>query len=250
MSGFRFLMVLGTVLLSCSTMTVLGDSVRRDEKAIEILKNMSAYNDKLDQLVITGTTYADARLPGGLMVSNPNEIEVTIDRPGSLHISSFDGIEKKEIFFNAGSLAVFSTEKKYYGLAKIPGEIEAAAEYVLEELELEAPVMDLIYRDISAQLMDSNDSIIYLTDKSRVDGVDCHHIAIRGPEIDLQLWIAEGDKPFARRIMITSKWEGGAPRFVANLEWDVAPDIDQSIFTFTPPEGSTNIGFVRDTQQP
>ena len=249
-SGFRFLKVFGAVFLSCTALTTLGDTLRRDDRAIDVLKSMSAHSASLDQLVITGTTVSDARLPGGLMVSNPSEVKVTIDRPGSLYISDFDGIEKKEIFFHEGSLSVFSSKNKYYGQTEIPGEIEAAAEYVLEELELEAPVMDLIYRDISDHLLNSDDSIIYLTDKSRIDGTDCHHIAIRGPEIDLQLWVAEGDKPVPRRIMITSKWEGGAPRFVASLRWNLAPDIDQAIFRFTPPKGSTNIGFVRDVQQP
>ncbi|MEH6590282.1 MAG: DUF2092 domain-containing protein [Halioglobus sp.] len=249
-SSIRFPAVLIATLFSWSAVNVYGEDVRRDEKALNVLQSMSAYTEKLDQLVITSTSFSDARLPAGLMVSNASEIKLTVDRPGSMHISVFDGLETKEIYFHEGNLTVFSSENKFYGQTKIPDKIEAAAEYVLEELELEAPLMDLIYRDIATQLMNSDDEIVYLTNKSRIDGVDCHHIAIRGPEIDLQLWITENDQPVPRRIMITSKWEGGTPRFVANMRWDSSPTINQDIFRFTAPEGSTDIGFAKDTQQP
>jgi hypothetical protein len=82
-------------------------------------------------------------------------------------------------------------------------------------------------------------------DKARIAGTNCHNIAIRGPELDVQLWVEEGDRPLPRKIMITSKWEGGSPRFTANLMWDTDPDFGQEIFEFRAPEGSTEIGFVQ-----
>ena len=220
------------------------------DRAIEVLKSMSAYTEKLDQLIIRGTTYTDARLTAGLIVANAAETEMIIDRPGSLYISTFDGEDKKEIFFHEGLVTVFGSKDKFYGQASIPRDIEAAAAFALEELDIEAPFMDLIYRDVVSRLSSSEDAIFYLTDKSRVDGTDCHHIAIRGPEIDLQLWVQAGSQPLLRRIMITSKWEGGAPRYVGNMRWDIAPDIDPEIFKFNAPEGSINIGFSNDTAQP
>ncbi|MEH6593837.1 MAG: DUF2092 domain-containing protein [Halioglobus sp.] len=248
-SRIRFSTVLIATLLACNAVIAQGDNVRRDEKALDILQSMSAHTAKLDKLVIEGTSFTDARLPAGLMVSNPTEIKVTIDRPGSMHISNFDGHEKKEIYFHEGRLTVFSSGSNFYGQAEIPEEIEAAAEYALEELDIEAPMMDLLYRDVPTQLMSSDDEIVYLTDKSRIDGMDCHHIAIRGSEIDLQLWVAEGDRPVLRKIMMTSKWEGGAPRYVAIMRWDTAPRVTEEMFIFKAPEGSIDIGFTRDTNE-
>jgi hypothetical protein len=249
-STIRFSMVLLTAFLGVGATLAQSTDAPRDAKAIEVIKNMSAYASQLDQVVIRGTTYTDARLEAGLMVSNTAETEMIIDRPGSLYTSSFDGVDKKEIFFYDGLVTVFSSEKNFYAQASIPKDIEAAASFALEEMDIEAPFLDLIYRDVGSRLMNSDDAIHYLTDKSRVDGVDCHHIAIRGPEIDLQLWVVEGDKPVLRRIMITSKWEGGAPRFIGNMRWDTAPKIDSNVFKFKAPQGSTNIGFTNDTAKP
>ena len=103
--------------------------------------------------------------------------------------------------------------------------------------------MDLIRKDTKNGLIGPQHSVIYLTDKARVDGVDCHHIAIRGPETDVQLWVQEGDKPVPRRFVLTSKWEGGSPRHSAHMNWQTEMELDPGIFEFKAPEGSMNIGF-------
>ena len=231
--------------LCAGTIQAQDSGVRQDARAVEVLKSMSAYTESLDRVFIGGITFTDARLGGGLIVSNSNEVTLSIDRPGSLHISSFDGVQSKELYFHEGTLTVFNSERNYYAQASIPKDIEAAMDFALEELDLEAPLMDFIHRDASSQLIGSQDAILYLADKTRIAGVDCHHIAIRGEETDVQLWVEEGDQPVPRRIMITSKWEGGAPRFVAHLVWNSKPVFKQDIFEFKAPEGSMNIGFAQ-----
>ena len=246
----KFSVVLPAAFLIAGTVLAQDSIAQRDTKAIQVLKNMSAYTAELDQLVIRGTAFTDARLDAGLMVSNAIEIELTIDRPGSMHITNFDGVQMKELYFHDGALTIFSSENKFYAQASIPNDIEAAAEFALEEFGIEAPLMDMVYRDVSTHLIGSREAVLYLTDKSRVGGTDCHHIAIRGSEVDVQLWVEEGSRPVPRKIMITSKWEGGAPRFFANMSWDSAPEIDPDIFEFQAPEGATNIGFAADASRP
>ena len=242
-----------TICLMCAFLAVGSVSadesaVRQDAKALDVLKRMSAYTDTFDQVVIVGITHMDARLGGGLMVSNADEVKVTIDRPDSLHITSFDGIETRELIFHQEMLTVFDSEKGFYAQASIPSGVDAALEFALEELDIEAPLMDMILSDASVGLIGPQDTVIYLTDKARVAGVDCHHIAIRGPETDVQLWVEEGDKPLPRKIMLTSKWAGGSPRFIANLAWQTEPELDPSIFEFKAPEGFMNIGFVQHSE--
>jgi hypothetical protein len=221
--------------------------VRQDAKAIEVLKQMAAYKTTLDQVVIKGVTFTDARLGAGLMVSNSVEVHVSLSRPGSMLINTFDGETNKGLYFHNGLLTVFDSASKLYAQATIPNEIDAAMEFALEELDIEAPMMDLLYKDASTHLIGSDETIMYLTDKSRVAGTDCHHIAIRGPEADVQLWVEEGDRPLARKIMITSKWEGGTPRFVANLHWQTDPEFEPRLFEFKAPEGAMKIEFVTES---
>lgn len=240
----RFLICLVAAFLATGTVFAGDSTVRQDSRAIDVLKSTSAYTTSLDRIAIKGVSFNDARLGEGLMVSNATEVKIFIDRPGSLRVSSFDGKEHKDLFFHDGTLTVFNKEKGYYAQAEIPEDIEAALEFALEELDIDAPLMDLIQSDVSVQLIGSQDPVLYLTDKARVSGKDCHHIAIRGPETDVQLWIEEGERPLPRKFVMTSKWEGGSPRAIANLKWDTDPDFKQDVFKFEAPEGSISIGFV------
>jgi hypothetical protein len=104
--------------------------------------------------------------------------------------------------------------------------------------------MDFIFADALNHLMDDQDTLIYLTDKSRIRGVDCHHIVVRGPEVDLQLWVEEGAQPVPRKILITSIFEAGSPRHYAFLDWRLEPDLDSVIFEFDAPEDSIEIAFI------
>ena len=51
----------------------------------------------------------------------------------------------------------------------------------------------------------------------------------------------EGD-PLPRRVVITYRQELGQPQFRADLTaWDLAPDLPESLFGFTPPEGGERV---------
>lgn len=238
-----------TVLLGFSAVIAQAAGVQQDAKAVEVLKQMAAYKSSLNHVTITGVSFSDARLGGGLMVANSEEVTVSISRPGSMRANSFDGTANTGLFFNDGLLTVYNSANRLYAQADIPKEIDAALQFALEELDVEAPLMDLIFQDASAHLLSSDETIMYLTDKSRVGGVDCHHLAIRGSEIDVQLWVEEGDRPVVRKIMMTSKWEGGSPRFVANLFWETEPKFEPGFFEFKAPEGAMKIEFVRESSE-
>lgn len=233
-----------TLILGLGSSIAQAGGAQQDARAVDVLKQMAAYRSSLEKTTITGVTFTDARLSEGLMVSNSEEVSVSINRPGSMYISSFDGATKKGLYFHDGLLTVYNSSRNLYAQAKIPDEIDAAMEFALEELGIEAPLMDLIYHDASSHLISSEETIIYLTDKSRVGGVDCHQIAIRGAEADVQLWVEEGDSPLVRKIMIVSKWEGGSPRFTANLHWVKNPSFKPGLFEFKAPEGAMKIEFV------
>ena len=232
------------LLLCFSSLIAQAGDAQQDAKAIDILKQMAAFKSSLDKVTIRGVTFTDARLGAGLMVSNSEEVHVSIDRPGSMHISNFDGETKKGLYFHDGLLTVYNSEKNLYAQANIPKDIDAAMKFALEELNVEAPLLDMIYQDAADHLINSDDTILYLTDKSRVGGADCHHIVIRSTEADVQLWVEEGDSPMVRKIMITSKWDGGSPRFTANLHWDTSPKFEPGKFEFKAPEGAFKIEFV------
>ena len=216
---------------------------QKDPEALDVLNRMAAYTASMDQLVIKGEVFADARLEAGLLVSNPSELTIKIDRPGSLYLEKFDGLYTMKIYIHKGSLTIFNSENNFYARAKVPESIQDAMQFALEELDLETPLSELFFADSALALMMDQDTLLYLTDKSRIRGVDCHHIAVRGAEIDLQLWVEEGESPAPRKISMTMKWEGGSPRHTALMEWSGADGLDPKVFEFEAPEGAQEIKF-------
>jgi hypothetical protein len=117
---------------------------QRDEQAIAVLKGMSTYISGLDEFVITGTALTDTRLDAGLIVASPTEVELTVDRPGSLHLKQFDGKRFTNLYIHDGTLSLFESENAFYAEASVPANIESGMEYALEELAVEIPLADLV----------------------------------------------------------------------------------------------------------
>lgn len=75
-----------------------------------------------------------------------------------------------------------------------------------------------------------------------VDGVECEHLAFRGPETDWQIWIQSGAQPLPRKYVITSKLVTGAPQYTIRLkDWKTDAVADADTFAFKPPAGVTKV---------
>jgi hypothetical protein len=227
--------------------TALAENPNTDSRALEILRKMSQFKAGISQFEIEGSSSSDARLGQGLLVANTEEVSISLMRPDKLYVGRFDGVSTKELFLSQGQLTLMDSATGFYAQAETPADVDAALDVALDKFNIDIPLMDLLKRNTFDQIVEPTDEVRYLSSKARIDGVDCHHLVIRSPEVDIQLWIAEGAVPLPRRIIITSKWDGGAPRFVANMRWDTGPDISAKRFKFAPPEGATQIEFVSST---
>jgi hypothetical protein len=62
---------------------------------------------------------------------------------------------------------------------------------------------------------------------------------------DLQLWIAQGSQPLPQRLVITYTRAEGQPQFWAQFsEWNLSPEVPDSLFAFTPATGAAKIAFA------
>ena len=239
---FSIIAILMAALFT-SAVQAAGHDSQRDEQAVAVLKAMSTHLAGLKTFTVTGVALQDHQLEAGLMATYPTEVELKVKRPGSLYLKQFDGEDTRELYIHEGSLTLFDSAKGYYATTSVPAGLDAGMEFALETLGIDAPLMDLVYQDSFTRLAGTTDPVLYLTGKSRVDGIDCHQLAIRVEDADVQLWIQEGDSPMPRRMMITAKWEAGLPRFNGNMNWNTQPDIAEGTFLFTPPANAVQIQF-------
>jgi hypothetical protein len=80
---------------------------------------------------------------------------------------------------------------------------------------------------------------------SKIDGVECDHLAVRQTEVDWQVWIEKDETPLPRKLVITTKTQPAQTQFMTKLRWDLSPTIDDNLFSFTPPQDAVRIRFGR-----
>ena len=124
-----------------------------------------------------------------------------------------------------------------------PGSVDEAMAYFVQDLGLRLPLAELLNSHLDKVLLEKVRVANYV-ESSSIAGVPCDHLALRGDEADLQLWVAQGQQPLPRRLVITYKQADGRPQFWAQLsDWNLAPEVPDALFAFTPPKGAAQIAF-------
>jgi hypothetical protein len=226
-----------------ATVAFANGAVAQEPDARALLSRMSAEIAALESFIVEGDAYADARLSAGQIIEHASHVTLRVRRPAMMRITKRVSEHTTDVFFGGGQLSVYNDENNYYAQAQLTEEIAAAAEFALDEIGIEAPFLDFVSANISDNLLQDAEQVRHLG-TSLIRGDIFDHIAIRTPEIDIQIWIASEGRPLPGKMAISSKWEGGSPRFVAFLNWDTDPSIPADTFRFVPPQGATEIEFV------
>jgi hypothetical protein len=228
----------------------IGSIYAQDDEATEILRQMGAEIAGLDEFIITGDGYTDDRLDAGQIIEHSMDVTMRVNRPAdAMRITNRDAETTKEIYFGEGVLTVYNMTNNFYAQKDLPEEgVDAAANFAVDELGIDAPMLDFVFNDVSSHFLEDSESVDYFG-LSLFRGKTYHQIGIRSPGIDVQLWIAAEGLPLPGKMAISSKWEGGAPRSVFFFSWNTKPDFGRDSFSFEPPAGSTRIGFNFDMDQ-
>jgi hypothetical protein len=73
-------------------------------------------------------------------------------------------------------------------------------------------------------------------------GVNTHHLAFQGDDVDWQIWIKDGPEPLPVRYVITSKNVKAQPQFTVQMtHWEPHAKIDDAAFAFTAPAGAKKL---------
>jgi hypothetical protein len=220
-----------------------------DEAAARaILDSMSAEIASLDKFAITGEAYADARLKSGQLIEHSSDVVMRFIRPNKLRVTNRSAESTGEIFFSEGMLSVYNGNSNYYAQTPIPAGLNAAVFFAVDEVGVEAPILDFISSDVVSYLTEDADSVDYIG-LSRFRGQSHHHIGIRTSEIDIQLWVLAEGTPLPAKMALSAKWEGGSPRSVFFFSWDTDPKIKSKTLRFEPPPGAIKIEFDRGVEQ-
>lgn len=122
-------------------------------------------------------------------------------------------------------LSAYGKANNLFGRLPLEGTVEDAIERLRDDFELELPAADLLSSNPYDRMMD-NITDAQVLDEGMIRGAMCDHLAFRTTDVDWQIWIAQGDKPFPCRFTITSKMTVLAPSYSIEFSgWAAGTDV-------------------------
>ena len=226
---------------------VLGATIGRasagDEgRARARIEAMATFLAKAQRLSVTIDCAYDVLQDSGEKVEFGERRVVVLRRPdrARVDVTRRDG-SRRGVIFDGTQLAAFDVDQKVYATVSKPGTVDAAFDYFVNDLNMRLPLRELLKSDLPSELKGVLGSA-RLVAAEELAGVATDHIALRGDTADMQLWVPREGDPLPTRIVITYRLAGGHPRFAADLgPWNLAPDVPDALFTFTPAAGAEQI---------
>ena len=129
---------------------------------------------------------------------------MTLNRPDKLRAVRNGGFADVESLFDGKTLTLFGKTANLFGQVDIPGTIDHLVDELRDKYRKPVPGADLLLSDVYDQLMPP---VINVKDLGSgvIGGVECDHLAFRTKEVDWQIWIAQGPRPYPCRYVITYK---------------------------------------------
>jgi hypothetical protein len=184
-----------------------------DEQAMAILKRMADVLYQAQRFIMMADIGFDVVQDSGEKIEFGESRKIVVRRPdhARIDITSRDG-SVSGFVFDGKEIAVFNTRENVYATAAKPGTLDEAIVYFLDDLDMRFPLAELLSSKLAETLPAKVLAAAYVEPAS-ITGVPCDHLAFRGDQADLQLWIAQGGQPLPRRLVITYKDTEGQPQF-------------------------------------
>lgn len=213
-----------------------------DAEAKAILLKTANFIAKTPAFDVTIRSGYDAIQTDGQRIEFGEKRRMLLKRPDRLRVETIrsDG-ERGLVVFDGTEITIYKADDNVYSQVKKTGTVDEILVYLVRDLQLTLPMARLLLTDFPQQIEKRMTEISYVEKDTRFD-VPTDHLALRSADVDMQLWVAQGDQPLPRRIILTYKNAPGDPQFRADfLGWSISPEIKDDSFTFTPPAGAEQI---------
>lgn len=222
----------------------------QDAEAREILLNMADFLSKAPAFSVTIRSGYDAIQADGQRIEFGERRQILLQRPDRLRVEGerSDG-DRGLIVFDGQGITAFKANDNVYARVAKPGTVDDAVVYLVRDLQMTLPLARMFLADFPQDLEKQLTAAHYVEENHLFDA-PTDHLAVRSTEVDMQVWIAQGEQPLPRRVILTYKNAPGQPQFRADFaDWNMSPSVDDAGFSFTAPAGAEQIPFLAPIRQ-
>src|SRR5215813_6507176 len=166
---------------------------------------------------------------------------LTLNRPDKLHLTRTGGFANVEMVFDGKTLTLLGKNSNLYTQLEAPGTIDQLENVLRNKYHRPVPAADLLisdrYKELMAEVNDAKD-----LGSGVIHGVECDHLAFRTKDVDWQIWIAQGARPYPCRYVITSKKVTGWPQYTLDTwGWKTGAEVASDSFKLEIPSGAKKL---------
>jgi hypothetical protein len=157
---------------------------------------------------------------------------VTLNRPDKIRATRSGGFANIEMIFDGKTLTLLGKNANLYTQIDIPGTIDHLIDELHNKYNRPLPAADLLMTSVDKELMSE---VIDVKDLGSgvIGGMECDHLAFRTKDVDWQIWIAQGDRPYPARYVITSKLIADGPQYSIQVrDWKTGDEVAADDFSF------------------
>jgi hypothetical protein len=239
-TSFRTTIRIFTAAASIAVLSAITTNVARADDPAKVLKGMADY--------LAGQKSLSAKFDSDIEVITPelqkiqfaSSGELKMNRPDKLRIRRTGGYADVELVYDGKTVSLYGNNAKSYVQSDLAGNVDQMIATLQSRSGAGMPGADLLlsnsYDELMANVLEGKH-----IGQGVVDGVECEHLAFRGPDTDWQIWIETGAKPVPHKYVITSKTIAGAPQYTLKIrEWKTDANADAD-FAFKVPADATKV---------
>jgi len=237
-----FVRCMSAVALSLIVLLGTSAGVSADEAdAKRILKAMSDYMGAQKSLSCDYDAILEVVTKDDQKLALASSGTVTLKRPDKIRVMRKGGFADVEMSFDGKTLTLLGKNLNLYTQLDVPGTIDHVIDELRDTYQRPLPAADLLLPNIYDALMLD---VVDVKDLGSgvVGGVECDFLAFRTNEVDFQIWIAQGKRPFPYRYVITSKLISGGPQYtIQTRNWKTGGEVAATDFSFKNPTKANKV---------
>jgi len=214
-----------------------------DPASIQALKDMGTYLQTLKRFQVSSEVTGERVLADGQKLQHSASAKLDVVRPNKLRAAIRSARSQRDLVYDGKVVTVYAPAQKYYSTVEATDTIGGLIDRLEARFGVQIPLSDLFLWGTPAAQTENFDSAMN-AGQDIVGGEVCDHYAFRRGPIDWQIWIATGNKPLPRKVVITNRADEARPQSVTMISWNLKPAFTDAAFKFTPPQGSTKIEIV------
>jgi hypothetical protein len=204
---------------------------------------MGTHLQTLKRFQVSTAVTGERVLADGQKLQHAASAEMDVDRPNRLRVWISSARSERELIFDGKVVTLFTPAQKYYSRVEFVGTLAGLVERLQDKFGVEVPLSDLFLWGTPEARIDEIESAMNAGQDFIGEDL-CDHYAFRQGTLDWQIWITVGGKPLPRKIVITNRADDARPQSVSLIDWNLKPTFKDTVFSFTPPQGASEVKIV------